>query len=63
VDDYFWLFRSLSIMRTSPQRHSLPANPDVEQFLVAAVERARADLGDDLLKRPGKNRRPPDEAK
>lgn len=39
------------------------ANPAVVQRLMAVVERARVDLGDDLTKRPGKNRRPAGEAK
>ena len=39
------------------------ANPDMVQRLMAVVERARVDLGDDLTKRPGKNRRPAGEAK
>lgn len=33
-------------------------NPDIVQRLQAVAERAREDLGDDLTKRPGKNRRP-----
>jgi arylsulfatase A-like enzyme len=39
------------------------AHPGIAQQLLAVVERAREDLGDDLLKRPGKNRRPPGQAK
>ena len=38
-------------------------NADVVQRLMAVVERAREDLGDDLTKRAGKNRRPAGEAK
>lgn len=46
------------------QHNDLAArNPDVVQRLMAVVERAREDLGDDATKRPGKNRRPPGEAK
>jgi len=39
------------------------ANADVVQRMMAIVERARDDLGDDLTKRAGKNRRPAGEAK
>ena len=39
------------------------AQPEVVQRMMAIVERARDDLGDDLTKRPGKNRRPAGEAK
>lgn len=42
------------------QRYNVAAaHPEVVQQLQAFVEAARADLGDDLTKRPGKNRRPP----
>jgi len=34
-------------------------NPDVVQRLLGIAEEARADLGDSLTERPGKNRRPP----
>jgi arylsulfatase A-like enzyme len=39
------------------------AQPEVVQRLMAVVEQAREDMGDDLTKRPGKNRRPIGEAK
>ena len=39
------------------------AQPEVVQSLMAVVMRARDDLGDDLTKRPGKNRRPSGEAR
>jgi arylsulfatase A-like enzyme len=35
------------------------ANPEVVQRLLGIAEEARADLGDSLTDRPGKNRRPP----
>jgi arylsulfatase len=35
------------------------SNPDVVQRLLGIAEDARADLGDSLTDRPGKNRRPP----
>jgi arylsulfatase A-like enzyme len=38
-------------------------HPEVIERLMVFVERAREDLGDALTKRPGKNRRPPGEAK
>jgi arylsulfatase A len=34
-------------------------NPEVVQRLLSIAEEARADLGDSLTERPGKNRRPP----
>jgi len=39
------------------------AQPDVVQRVMAVVGQAREDLGDDLTKRPGKNRRPIGEGK
>ncbi len=39
------------------------AHSDVVERLMAVADVAREDLGDDTTKRPGKNRRPPGEAK
>jgi arylsulfatase A len=39
------------------------AQPEMVQRLMVFVEEAREDLGDDLTKRPGKNRRPAGEVK
>ncbi len=42
------------------EKHDVAAqHPDVVKRLQALVERARADLGDSLTDREGKNRRPP----
>lgn len=46
------------------EKNNLAATqPEVVQRLMAVVEQARDDLGDDLTKRAGKNRRPIGEAK
>ncbi len=46
------------------EKNNLAAmQPEIVQRLMVFVEQARDDLGDDLTKRPGKNRRPIGEAK